>query len=165
MLDKRKQDLTLFFVVIATVSLAIGFSDGLFSNYFKDVYNVDGFHRGLIEFPRELPGVIIFFLVSLVSFLGRYHACDHCAGDRRVRAHRARLFYAVFWRNAGISVYRVSGLAPVYAAAGQHRHGDGRAGANRQTHGTICGRVVCGFNGRRDRGVLFIPVRRVQLPE
>ena len=52
------------------VNLALGFSDGLFSNYFKDVYNVNGFQRGLIEFPRELPGVIVFFLISAVSFLG-----------------------------------------------------------------------------------------------
>ena len=60
----------LFFVVIAAVNLAIGFSDGLFSNYFKDVYNVNGFQRGLIEFPRELPGVIVFFLISAASFFG-----------------------------------------------------------------------------------------------
>ena len=70
MSEKQKKDLMLFFVAIAAVNLALGFSDGLFSNYFKDVYNVNGFQRGLIEFPRELPGVIVFFLVSAVSFLG-----------------------------------------------------------------------------------------------
>ena len=48
----------------------MGFSDGLFSNYFKDVYNVDGFQRGLIEFPRELPGVVIYFLISALAFFG-----------------------------------------------------------------------------------------------
>lgn len=70
MTEKQKKDLILFFVVIATVNLAIGFSDGLFSNYFKDVYNTNGFQRGLIEFPRELPGVIVFFLISAIAFLG-----------------------------------------------------------------------------------------------
>ena len=70
MSDKQKKDLVLFFVVIATVNLAIGFSDGLFSNYFKDVYNTSGLERGLIEFPREMPGVIVFFLISSVAFLG-----------------------------------------------------------------------------------------------
>ncbi len=70
MSDKQKKDLILFFVVIATVNLAIGFSDGLFSNYFKEVYNTDGFLRGLIEFPREMPGVIVFFLISSIAFLG-----------------------------------------------------------------------------------------------
>lgn len=70
MSEKQKKDLMLFFVVIVAVNLAIGFSDGLFSNYFKEVYNVNGFQRGLIEFPRELPGVIVFFLISAISFLG-----------------------------------------------------------------------------------------------
>ena len=68
--DKRKRELYLFFAVIVAVNLGIGFSDGLFSNYFKDVYQADGFIRGLIEFPRELPGVMTFFLVSALSFLG-----------------------------------------------------------------------------------------------
>ena len=70
MQEKRKNELYLFFAVIVAVNLAIGFSDGLFSNYFKDVYQVDGFLRGLIELPREMPGVITFFLVSALSFLG-----------------------------------------------------------------------------------------------
>ena len=67
---KRRNELYLFFAVIVAVNLAMGFSDGLFSNYFKDVYQIDGLHRGLIEFPREMPGVITFFLVSALSFLG-----------------------------------------------------------------------------------------------
>ena len=70
MQEKRKRELYLFFAVIVAVNLGMGFSDGLFSNYFKDVYQVDGFLRGLIEFPREMPGVITFFLVSALSFLG-----------------------------------------------------------------------------------------------
>ncbi len=70
MSDKQKKDLFLFFAVVVAVNLAAGFSDGLFSNYFKEVYHTDGFHRGLIEFPREMPGVIVFFLISAISFLG-----------------------------------------------------------------------------------------------
>ena len=70
MSDKQKKDLYLFFAVVVAVNLAIGFSDGLFSNYFKDVYHSDGLQRGLIEFPREMPGVIVFFLISSISFLG-----------------------------------------------------------------------------------------------
>ena len=70
MQEKRKRELYLFFAVIVAVNLGMGFSDGLFSNYFKDVYQVDGFLRGLIELPREMPGVITFFLISALSFLG-----------------------------------------------------------------------------------------------
>ena len=70
MREQRKRELYLFFAVIVAVNLGLGFSDGLFSNYFKDVYHTDGFMRGLIELPREMPGVITFFLISAVSFLG-----------------------------------------------------------------------------------------------
>ena len=70
MTDKQKQNLIFFFIVIAAINMALGFSDSLFSNYFKEVYSVDGYGRGLIEFPRELPGVLCFFLVSSIAFLG-----------------------------------------------------------------------------------------------
>lgn len=70
MTDKQKSTLYLFFIVIAVANIAIGFSDGLFSNYFKDAYGVNGFQRGLIEFPRELPGVIVFVLISAASHFG-----------------------------------------------------------------------------------------------
>jgi len=66
----NKKHLVLFFIIIATISIAIGFSDGLFGNYFKEVYGVDGYGRGLIEFPRELPGIITLFLVGAIAFLG-----------------------------------------------------------------------------------------------
>lgn len=70
MTDKQKKNLYLFFAALAAVSIAVGFSEGLFSNYFKDVYHVDGFGRGFIELPRELPGVIVFFLISVLTFFG-----------------------------------------------------------------------------------------------
>lgn len=62
--------LNIFFVVLALTGLALGLSDSVLSNYFKDVYNVDAFQRGIIEFPRELPGFICMFVVSALSFLG-----------------------------------------------------------------------------------------------
>ncbi|MEN6635097.1 MAG: MFS transporter [Clostridiaceae bacterium] len=68
--DKRKKELYLFFAVIVAVYLAAGFSEGLFSNYFKEVYFTDASQRGLIELPREMPGVITFFLISALTFLG-----------------------------------------------------------------------------------------------
>ncbi|MCK5130012.1 MAG: hypothetical protein KAQ68_09175 [Clostridiales bacterium] len=62
--------LLLFFAVTAIVGLALGLSDMVFSNYFKDAYNVSAVQRGLIEFPRELPGLLCIILISILSFLG-----------------------------------------------------------------------------------------------
>ena len=68
--NKRRNELYLFFAVVVAVNLAAGFSEGLFSNYFKDVYFTNASQRGFIELPREMPGVITFFLISSLTFLG-----------------------------------------------------------------------------------------------
>jgi len=60
----------IFMAIVAISGLALGLSDSVMSNYFRDAYDVDGFQRGLIEFPRELPGVISVLIVSGLAFLG-----------------------------------------------------------------------------------------------
>ena len=50
--------------------LGLGLSDAVFANYFKDAYDSDAFQRGLIELPREMPGVICVLIVSVLGFLG-----------------------------------------------------------------------------------------------
>jgi MFS family permease len=60
----------LFFVLVAAVALGNGLSDGVYSNYFKEVYQITAFQRGLIEFPRELPGLLCAVVIGALSFLG-----------------------------------------------------------------------------------------------
>ena len=68
-MDKKKA-VWIFFVIMALSGLALGLSDSVFANYFKDAYQVDGLQRGLIEIPRESPGVIVFIIISSLAFLG-----------------------------------------------------------------------------------------------
>jgi MFS family permease len=65
-----KKEFVVYFLILALTALGLGLSDGVFSNYFKEAYNVNAFQRGLIEFPRELPGIISIVVISLLSFLG-----------------------------------------------------------------------------------------------
>jgi MFS family permease len=60
----------LFFVLVAAVALGNGLSDGVYSNYFKEVYQITAFQRGLIEFPRELPGLLCAVVIGALGFLG-----------------------------------------------------------------------------------------------
>ncbi len=65
-----RKELILYFVLISATALANGLSDSVYSNYFKEVYHVTAFQRGLIEFPRELPGLLCAIVIGLLGFLG-----------------------------------------------------------------------------------------------
>lgn len=65
-----RKEVVVYFIIIALTALGLGLSDSVFSNFFKDAYNINAFQRGLIEFPRELPGILCILIVSCLSFLG-----------------------------------------------------------------------------------------------
>ena len=66
----QKHNYLLFMVILACVSTAMALSDSIFSNYFKEVYHVSAYQRGILEFPRELPGLICLLVIGIGSFLG-----------------------------------------------------------------------------------------------
>ena len=61
---------TIYIVIISFISLALGLSDAVFSNFFKDAYDVTASQRGFIEIPREIPGIISVFIIASLSRLG-----------------------------------------------------------------------------------------------
>jgi MFS family permease len=63
-------EMVMFFILISFVALGNGLSDGVYSNYFKEVYNVTALQRGFIEFPRELPGLLCAIVIGFLGFLG-----------------------------------------------------------------------------------------------
>ncbi|SCI72589.1 Major Facilitator Superfamily [uncultured Clostridium sp.] len=69
-LRKMDPNVKLFFIISALIGLGMGLSDSVYSNYFKDVYDVTALQRGLIETPRELPGMLLLVMTSLAGFLG-----------------------------------------------------------------------------------------------
>lgn len=62
-----KKEIKIYFYILAFTALAKGMSMGIFSNYFKDAYNVTAFQRGIIEFPRETPGMIAVLVITLLA--------------------------------------------------------------------------------------------------
>ncbi|MCL2188898.1 MAG: MFS transporter [Defluviitaleaceae bacterium] len=67
---QKKQVFFLFLVSIALTALAAGLSEGLYNNFYKEVYEVTAAQRGFIEFPREIPGLIAVVVISLLAFMG-----------------------------------------------------------------------------------------------
>jgi predicted MFS family arabinose efflux permease len=66
----REKSVKIFLAIIALTGLALGLSDGVLSNYFKDAYQADAIMRGIIEIPRETPGVLCVLAISAFAFLG-----------------------------------------------------------------------------------------------
>ncbi len=66
----HRRAIYLYMIIIALAAIGNGFSDGVLANYFKDAYAVTAEQRGFIEFPRELPGIIVFIVVSYLASLG-----------------------------------------------------------------------------------------------
>ena len=55
---KKERARRLFLIAFVLFTFANGFGGSIISNYFKGVYQVDSVQRGLLEIPRELPGVV-----------------------------------------------------------------------------------------------------------
>ncbi len=72
MINKFKNlspSLKIYFMILAFSALGVGLSSSVvLSNYFKEAYNVTAYQRGLIEFPRELPGVITILIIAALYF-------------------------------------------------------------------------------------------------
>ena len=68
--DSREKAIRLFVLVLVCVALAGGLSNKIFSNYFKEAYEVTSAQRGFIEIPRESPGILCMVIVAALGFLG-----------------------------------------------------------------------------------------------
>jgi len=59
--------LKIYFIILALSALGLGMSSSFITNYFKDAYDISTLQRGVIEFPRELPGVFALFVIGFLS--------------------------------------------------------------------------------------------------
>ncbi len=55
----------LFFAGIISTAL-----QGTFQNYLNDIFGIGAQARGALEFPRELPGLLITFIIGSILFMG-----------------------------------------------------------------------------------------------
>ncbi|WP_066499241.1 MFS transporter [Abyssisolibacter fermentans] len=70
--EKISKTQLIYFIIIALSALGLGFSHNVISNYFKDAYQITAYQRGLIEFPRELPGVLVIFIIAALSLFSDF---------------------------------------------------------------------------------------------
>lgn len=67
----RLRDKKVYLYVLALACLAIGsgLSFSIFTNYFKEVFDVGADVRGILELPREAPGMLMVVIFSLLAFM------------------------------------------------------------------------------------------------
>lgn len=67
---KNDRDFTLFLFVGVFSGIAGGIYSTVFNNYLNDVFRLSAEARGIVEFPREIPGMTIMIVMALLAFLG-----------------------------------------------------------------------------------------------
>jgi len=65
----RRRNVVLLLSAVALVGLHIGIFESTFNNYLDAVHRLDAGSRGILEFPRELPGFLVAVLSGLLFLL------------------------------------------------------------------------------------------------
>ena len=60
---------SLFTAISLSVGIGSSINDSVFNNFLNFRFDLSGFQRSFLEFPRELPGVLVVFVAALLSFL------------------------------------------------------------------------------------------------
>lgn len=66
---RSSRELLLFASASLILGMAYSMYDSVFNNFLNENYNLTGFQRSFLEFPRELPGFLVVFVAALLWFL------------------------------------------------------------------------------------------------
>lgn len=72
MINKIKgmgRDTKLFVMAVLIFSFCGGIYETIFNNFLNDNFQISNLQRTLLEFPREMPGVLMVFVAALLFFL------------------------------------------------------------------------------------------------
>jgi len=68
-LASASRDIRLFSAVIALLGFGQAVFDSVFNNFLNDTFAITSLQRSLLEFPRELPGLLVVFVSALLFFM------------------------------------------------------------------------------------------------
>jgi len=64
-----KRQMLLFFVTVALLSVVSSVHDSIFNNFLSATFGLSAGERGGLEFPRELPGLLVVLMAGVLSAL------------------------------------------------------------------------------------------------
>lgn len=65
----RRRNVLLLVAAVALVGLNVGIFESVFNNYLSEVHHIESSRRGILEFPRELPGFLVALFAGLLYLL------------------------------------------------------------------------------------------------
>jgi len=65
----KRRIILLFLCSILIIGISSGIFRSVFNNYLKEIHSFTGIERGFIEFPRELFGFLIIFVIGIFHFI------------------------------------------------------------------------------------------------
>ena len=72
-MSARARQLAFYFLAVACMAAASGGYDSVMNNYLSSAYDVSEVVRGRLEFPRELPGLLVAGMTGLLCMLPVTH--------------------------------------------------------------------------------------------
>ena len=78
--ERLNAQLVMFIAGIAGIGIAGGIFETTFNNYLSDQFHLEATTRGVLEFPRELPGFLTALFAGLLCFLPETYIAAACAG-------------------------------------------------------------------------------------
>ena len=140
-----------FFLSMATFGLAYGLYKGVIDNYLAEIVGMSGFDKGVSEFFRELPGLLlVFLLAALYTFsaeriykLGALFMLTGMAAQAVVPAGRVLVILCIFVYSLGdhMQLAMRSTLSLQYSREGRGGEALGLQNAGQQI-GTLAGYLV-----------------------
>ncbi len=64
------RDFSLLLMMGFFSGISTGINTSVFNNFLNDTYQLTATGRGIVEIPRELPGLLIVLVLALLAFLG-----------------------------------------------------------------------------------------------
>jgi len=68
-MQRIPRELKLFIAAILAMGMGFSIVEATFNNFLDERYALNGFERAFLEFPREIPGLMVVFVSALLWFL------------------------------------------------------------------------------------------------
>jgi len=129
----------LFFAAVACLTIAGGIHDSIFNNFLSDTFSLSADQRGWLEFPRELPGLLVVLMSGILCMLpvtrvGMVAAWIFAAGMVGMAAFGdvfSSMLGMMILGSAGLHLSQPVGSSVILALSDDHNRGKrmGQAGA------------------------------------